>query len=126
MLKTRSQNVTSATWSPNGEALGTVDLTKADNNPFGVNVFSPAVQKDVLPKDVYEKLQATLEHGEALDISLADAVADAMREWALERGATHFTHVFQPLTGLTAEKHDSFFEPDGTGGAIAEPSPVGE
>ena len=67
MLKTRSQNVTSATWSPNGEALGTVDLTKDDNNPFGVNVFSPAVQKDVLPKDVYEKLQATLEHGEALD-----------------------------------------------------------
>ena len=67
MLKTtRSQNVTSATWSPNGTALGTVDLTKADNNPFGVNVFSPAVQKDVLPKDVYEKLQKTLEHGEAL------------------------------------------------------------
>ena len=101
MLKTtRSQNVTSATWSPNGDALGTVDLTKADNNPFGINVFSPAVQKEVLPKDVYEKLQATLEHGEALDISLADAVAEAMKEWALERGATHFTHVFQPLTGL--------------------------
>ncbi len=112
MLKTRSQNVTSATWSPNGEALGTVDLTKDDNNPFGINVFSPAVQKEVLPKDVYEKLQKTLEHGEALDISLADAVAEAMKEWALERGATHFTHVFQPLTGLTAEKHDSFFEPN--------------
>src|SRR6478752_7136423 len=121
MLRTtRAQNVISATWSPNGEALGTVDLTKDDNNPFGVNVFSPAVQKDVLPKDVYEKLQATLEHGEALDISLADAVAEAMKEWALERGATHFTHVFQPLTGLTAEKHDSFFEPNREGKWLAK------
>ena len=120
MLKTRSQNVTSATWSPNGGALGTVDLTKADNNPFGVNVFSPAVQEEVLPKDVYEKLQKTLEQGEALDTSLADAVAEAMKEWALERGATHFTHVFQPLTGLTAEKHDSFFEPNREGKWIAK------
>jgi glutamine synthetase len=120
MLKTRAQNVTSATWSPNGEALGTVDLTKADNNPFGANVFSAAVQKEVLPSDVYERLQATLEHGEALDTSLADAVADAMREWALARGATHFTHVFQPLTGLTAEKHDSFFEPNRDGKWLAK------
>src|SRR3954467_12794124 len=121
MLKTtRSQNVNSATWSPNGDSLGTVDLTKADNNPFGIDVFSASVQKDVLPKDVYEKLQATLEHGEALDTSLADAVAEAMKEWALSRGATHFTHVFQPLTGLTAEKHDSFFGPAGDGTAIAK------
>jgi glutamine synthetase len=120
MLKTRAQNVTSATWSPNGEALGTVDLTNADNNPFGANVFSAAVQKEVLPSDVYERLQATLEHGEALDTSLADAVADAMREWALARGATHFTHVFQPLTGLTAEKHDSFFEPNRDGRWLAK------
>jgi glutamine synthetase len=115
MLKTRAQNVASAAWSPNGEALGTVDLTKDDNNPFGTQVFSPAVQKELLPKDAFERLQATLEHGEALDVSLADAVADAMKEWALERGATHFTHVFQPLTGLTAEKHDSFFEPNRDG-----------
>jgi glutamine synthetase len=121
MLKTtRAQNVTSATWSPNGEALGTVDLTKAGNNPFGANVFSPTVQKKMLPKDVYEKLQATLDHGEALDPSLADAVAKAMKEWALERGATHFTHVFQPLTGLTAEKHDSFFEPNREGKWMAK------
>ncbi len=120
MLNTRAQNVRSATWSPNGEALGTVDLTKADNNPFGANVFSAALQKEVLPSDVYERLQATLEHGEALDTSLADAVADAMREWALARGATHFTHVFQPLTGLTAEKHDSFFEPNREGKWLAK------
>ena len=120
MLNTRAQNVRSATWSPNGEALGTVDLTKADNNPFGANVFSAALQKEVLPSDVYQRLQATLEHGEALDTSLADAVADAMREWALARGATHFTHVFQPLTGLTAEKHDSFFEPNREGKWLAK------
>jgi glutamine synthetase len=115
MVKTRAQNVISASWSPNGEALGTVDLTKDDNNPFGQDVFTPAVQKQVLPKDAYERLQATLEHGKALDVSLADAVAEAMKEWALARGATHFTHVFQPLTGLTAEKHDSFFEPNREG-----------
>jgi glutamine synthetase len=119
MLKTRTQNVTSATWSPNGEALGTVDLTDDSNNPFGSDVFSAAVQKERLPGDVYEKLQATLEHGEALDPTLADAVAAAMKEWALERGATHFTHVFQPLTGLTAEKHDSFFEPNREGRWLA-------
>src|ERR671922_1928620 len=120
MLKTRAQNVISATWSPNGEALGTVDLTQADNNPFGADVFSPAVQEQMLPGDVYERLQATLEHGEALDVSLADAVAEAMKEWALARGATHFTHVFQPLTGLTAEKHDSFFEPNREGKWLAK------
>jgi glutamine synthetase len=120
MVKTRAQNVISATWSPNGEALGTVDLTKTDNNPFGADVFSPAVQQQMLPGDVYERLQATLEHGEALDVSLADAVAEAMKEWALARGATHFTHVFQPLTGLTAEKHDSFFEPNREGKWLAK------
>jgi glutamine synthetase len=120
MVKTRAQNIISATWSPNGEALGTVDLTKADNNPFGADVFSPAVQQQMLPGDVYERLQATLEHGEALDVSLADAVAEAMKEWALARGATHFTHVFQPLTGLTAEKHDSFFEPNREGKWLAK------
>ncbi len=119
MLKTRHHNVTSATWSPNGEALGTSDLTDASNNPFGSDVFSTSVQRERLPKDVFERLQATLADGEALDPSLADAVAEAMKEWALERGATHFTHVFQPLTGLTAEKHDSFFEPDREGAWIA-------
>src|SRR5690242_747253 len=120
LVKTRAQNVISASWSPNGEALGTVDLTQADNNPFGENVFSPAVQEQMLPGGVYKKLQATLEHGEALDVSLADAVAEAMKEWALARGATHFTHVFQPLTGLTAEKHDSFFEPNREGKWLAK------
>ena len=116
----RQQNVSATKWSANGEALGTVDLTEEKNNPFGINVFSAAVQKDRLSKDTYKKLQSTLETGESLDTELADEIAEAMKEWALERGATHYTHVFQPLTGLTAEKHDSFFEPDGEGGAIAE------
>jgi glutamine synthetase len=119
MLKTRQHNVTAATWSPNGEALGTTDLTDDANNPFGANVFTPAVQRERLGNDLYDELQRTLADGEALAPTLADAVALAMKEWALEHGATHFTHVFQPLTGLTAEKHDSFFEPDSEGKWIA-------
>jgi glutamine synthetase len=120
MARIRQQNVTAAQWSPNGEALGTLDLTKSDAYPFGENVFSAAVQKERLSKDTFKQLQAVLDKGEALDSSLADEVADAMKEWALEKGATHFTHVFQPLTGLTAEKHDSFFGPEGDGTAIAQ------
>ncbi|HEX2070625.1 MAG TPA: glutamine synthetase III, partial [Thermoleophilaceae bacterium] len=73
-----------------------------------------------LPKDVFKRLQRTLEKGDAIDSSLADSVAAAMKDWALEKGATHYTHMFQPLTGLTAEKHDSFFNPAGEGTALAE------
>jgi glutamine synthetase len=120
MPRIRQHNVTAAQWSPNGEALGSVDLTQPSNYPFGANVFSAAVQRTRLPKDTYKRLQRTLEQGEPLDPTLADAVALAMKEWALENGATHFTHVFQPLTGLTAEKHDSFFAPAGDGVALAE------
>jgi glutamine synthetase len=120
MPRTRQHNITAAQWSPNGGSLGTVDLTQASNYPFGEDVFSNAVQRQRLPKDAYRRLQQVLEHGEALDASLADSVALAMKEWALEKGATHFTHVFQPLTGLTAEKHDSFFSPAGEGVALAE------
>ncbi|HXQ89238.1 MAG TPA: glutamine synthetase III, partial [Solirubrobacterales bacterium] len=120
MSRIRQQNVTAAQWSSNGGALGAQDLTLPENNPFGQNVFSVAVQRDRLPKDVFEQLQTTLDGGGALDPSLADAVAEAMKEWALENGATHYTHVFQPLTGSTAEKHDSFFEPSGEGEALAD------
>jgi glutamine synthetase len=116
----RQQNVLAAKWSPNGESLGAPDLTVSDNQVFGENVFSPAIQRQRLPKDVYRKLSKTLAKGEALDTSLADAVALAMKEWALEKGATHYAHVFQPLTGLTAEKHDSFYAPTGEGTAMAE------
>ncbi len=120
MPRTRQQNVTAAQWSANGTALGSPDLTLADNQVFGANVFSPAVQRQRLPKHVYKALQRTLARGEALDTSLADAVAQAMKEWAMEKGATHYTHWFQPLTGSTAEKHDSFYGPAGDGTAIAE------
>jgi len=116
----RQQNVLAAKWSPNGQTLGAPDLTMSDNQVFGENVFSPAIQRQRLPKDVYRKLSKTLAVGEALDTSLADAVALAMKEWALEKGATHYAHVFQPLTGLTAEKHDSFYGPTGEGTALAE------
>src|SRR6201996_4175945 len=119
MSRIRQQNVTAAQWSADGDFLGALDLTLPENAAFGANVFDVTVQRERLPDDVFEKLQATLEGGEALDPSLADAVAEAMMEWALEMGATHYTHMFQPLTGLTAEKHDSFFEPAGEGKLIA-------
>jgi glutamine synthetase len=120
MPRTRQHNITAAQWSPNGGSLGVVDLTQPANYPFGEDVFSEAVQRQRLPKDAYRRLQQMLEQGEPLDASLADAVALAMKEWALEKGATHYTHVFQPLTGLTAEKHDSFFAPAGDGMALAD------
>src|SRR5450755_1777966 len=116
----RQQNVFAAQWTPNGAVLGAPDLTAPDNQVFGANVFSPAIQRQRLPKDVYKKLSKTLAKGEALDTTLADAVALAMKEWALEKGATHYSHMFQPLTGLTAEKHDSFYGPTGEGTALAE------
>jgi len=118
--KARKHNLTAGNWSGNGGAIETGDLTDAANHPFGVNVFSQLVQKKRLSDGTYTRLQSTLENGEALDPSLADEVATAMKEWALERGATHYTHMFQPLTGLTAEKHDSFFEPEGDGTALAD------
>ncbi|MCW3030500.1 MAG: glutamine synthetase catalytic region, partial [Solirubrobacterales bacterium] len=120
MPRTRQHNVTAAQWSPNGTALGSPDLTVPSNQVFGKNVFSPATQRQRLPKHVYKALQRTLARGESLDTSLADAVAVAMKDWAMEKGATHYTHWFQPLTGSTAEKHDSFFGPAGDGTAIAE------
>ncbi len=120
MPRIRQQNVLAAQWSSNGGALGAADLTAPDNQVFGVNVFSPAVQRQRLPRDVFRRLQTTLARGEILDTSLADSVAQAMKDWALERGATHYTHWFQPLTGSTAEKHDSFYAPTGEGTALAE------
>jgi glutamine synthetase len=87
---------------------------------FGSLVFNDEVQKARLPKPVYKALRRTVTRGEPLDPLNADAVASAMKDWALERGATHFTHWFQPLTGITAEKHDSFLSPTPEGGAIAE------
>jgi glutamine synthetase len=120
MPRTRTQNVTAAQWSPNGGALGAPDLTVPGNQVFGANVFSPSVQRQRVPSEIFKRLQETLGEGSPLDPILADAVASAMKEWAMEKGATHYTHWFQPLTGSTAEKHDSFYGPTGDGAAIAE------
>jgi glutamine synthetase len=87
---------------------------------FGSLVFNDAVQQTRLPKPVYHALRRTITLGVPLDNSVADAVASAMKEWAVEHGATHYTHWFQPLTGITAEKHDSFLSPTGDGKAVAE------
>lgn len=87
---------------------------------FGCNVFNEKTMQERLPKDVFKSVKKTIELGAKLDPANADIVANAMKDWAIEKGATHFTHVFYPLTGLTAEKHDGFLVPDGKGGAIAE------
>ena len=88
---------------------------------FGKNVFNETVMKERLPKAVFKKLKKTIEDGADLDPSIADVVAHAMMDWAIERGATHYTHWFQPLTGVTAEKHDSFISaPDSEGRVIME------
>ena len=99
------------------------DLFAGHDSPgdlFGQNVFSRSVMQQRLPKSAFRSLIATIEHGEPLDATLADVVASAMKDWAVEKGASHYAHVFYPLTGLTAEKHDSFLEPDGMGASIAE------
>ena len=85
---------------------------------FGNDVFSQRTMRQRLPKNAYERLMRTIHQGEALDPQVADRVAAAMKDWAIENGATHYTHWFQPLTGLTAEKHDSLVVPDGQGGML--------
>ena len=87
---------------------------------FGCNVFDDKTMRRYLPKAVYKSLRTTIDLGCRLDPAVADVVANAMKSWAMERGADHYTHVFYPLTGLTAEKHDSFLDPDGKGGALAQ------
>ncbi len=116
----RQQNVHAAQWSSDDGALGAPDLTEPGASPFGENVFHLAAQRERLPKRVFGALTKTLEGSDPLDPALADDVALAMKEWAMEKGATHYTHWFQPLTGLTAEKHDSFYGPTGDGTALAE------
>jgi glutamine synthetase len=103
-------------------SLSTLEAVRRPDTPypFGEDVFAGAVQREWLADDVRARLTATIEQGHALDTELADDVAEAMKSWALAKGATHFCHWFQPLTGSTAEKHDSFYAPAGDGGALAE------
>ena len=113
-----------------GEAIGAIrDWSVAEGQgaarpraaeAFGSLVFNDAEQQKRLPKPVYQALRRTITHGESLDASVADAVANAMKDWAVEHGATHYTHWFQPLTGITAEKHDSFLNPTADGKAVAD------
>ncbi|MCK5844886.1 MAG: glutamine synthetase III, partial [Victivallales bacterium] len=98
-------------------------LTKTANETsildiYGEDVFNIRTMKDFLPKPVYKKLFATIQKGATIDASIADDVANAMKRWAIGKGASHYTHWFQPLTGSTAEKHDSFIEPDSEGGVM--------
>ncbi|MEF2782190.1 MAG: glutamine synthetase III [Clostridium sp.] len=87
---------------------------------FGSMVFDETIMKERLPKDTFKELQKTIKEGRTLNIKIANAVANAMKDWAVERGATHYTHWFQPMTGVTAEKHDSFISPDGKGKVMME------
>ena len=87
---------------------------------FGSLVFDDRVMKATLSAPVYQSLKKTIDEGAKLDISVANAVATAMKDWAVAHGATHYTHWFQPLTGITAEKHDSFISPSPDGGVVME------
>jgi glutamine synthetase len=103
--------------STNNHGQNNTGLDRVDEI-FGADVFSRRVMRQRLPKNVFKSLCRTIDQGSALDPLVADVVAAAMKDWAIENGATHFTHWFQPLTGLTAEKHDSLISPDGQGGVI--------
>ena len=92
----------------------------AISETFGSRLFGDKAMREKLPADVYRKLKKTIEEGRSLDPKIADVVANAMKDWAVERGATHFTHWFQPMTGITAEKHDSFIHPEGNDRALLE------
>ena len=87
---------------------------------FGSSVFNDDVMQERLPKDVYQSLRKTIDQGKDLDLNVANAVASAMKDWAVEKGATHYTHWFQPLNGITAEKHDSFISPTSDGRVIMQ------
>jgi glutamine synthetase len=106
-------------WKSNGQRIRP-DQGASVGELFGINVFSDAVMREKLPDKAYKALRDTIKKGMPLDPSVADVVAEAMRDWAIEKGATHYTHWFQPMTGLTAEKHDSFLAPTEDGKAIAE------
>src|SRR5215218_2173961 len=94
--------------------------TRKPTEDFGSLTFNEEMQRARLPKDVFRALRRAVAHGEGIDPSVADIVASALKDWAVEHGATHYTHWFQPMTGITAEKHDSFLNPTPDGKAVAE------
>jgi len=110
--------VTTALTIPARSSNGTANASARIDSIFGSDVFSRSVMHQRLPKEVYRSLVRTIDRGEPLDPAVADVVAATMKDWAIENGASHYTHWFQPLTGLTAEKHDSLAAPDGSGGVV--------
>lgn len=122
MSITKSRTVTHRTteWDSHMETDNALTNAATDPSLFGVLTFTGDVMLRRLPAEVFEKLQQTMKRGLPLDPAIANTVAVAMKDWALEHGCTHYCHWFQPLTGATAEKHDAFLKPDGQGGAIAE------
>src|SRR5437763_5584568 len=111
MLNVRQEAIRSIACAKN--QLNRVDFkTTHIKDLFGINVFNEGVQRARLPKPVFKALQKTIRQGAPLDPTVADAVAAAMKDWAIEKGATHYTHIFQPLTGITAAKQDSSLTPD--------------
>lgn len=102
----------------NNDYLKAVPDSQGLDMVFGSNVFSDAVMKERLPKQIYKALKKTIDEGVQLDLNVAEVVANALKDWAIEKGATHFTHWFQPMTGLTAEKHDAFISPTSDGRVI--------
>ncbi len=118
LAQTRATAVTAAaSWRSPDPGNANRDLERVDQY-FGCDAFSHHTMRQRLPKEIYHRLQETIVKGAPLDLDVATVVASAMKDWAIENGATHYTHWFQPLTGLTAEKHDSLIEPDGEGGMV--------
>src|SRR5262245_22014908 len=103
-----------------GEAMPETTANTKLNEIYGQNVFNLKTMKKYLSEKAYKSISATIKNGGKLDPAIANEVAEAMKTRAVSKGATHYTHWFQPLTGLTAEKHDSFIEPDAEGGAVFE------
>ena len=104
----------------NGALKGDFIMAQSIPEIYGSLVFNDKIMREKLPKDMYKALKKTIENGTHLELDVANSVAVAMKEWALEHGATHYTHWFQPMTNFTAEKHDSFISPTGDGQVIME------
>ncbi|MBY0307379.1 MAG: glutamine synthetase III, partial [Phycisphaerales bacterium] len=120
LIKSRMEAISAATtWRETAQVNGQQADAQRLEQLYGEDVFSERAMRERLPKETFQRLMRTIKNGDRLDPELADVVAAAMKDWAIDRGATHYTHWFQPLTGLTAEKHDAFISPDGHGGAMS-------
>ncbi len=117
-MPTKYSAVPSSSTSRNGRCADCGEKSLVEL--FGSNVFNDQTMQKRLPKNIYAAIRKVIAGEAELTLDVANVVAEAMKDWAMEKGATHYTHWFQPLTGKTAEKHDSFLEPRGDGSALAE------